>query len=174
MTQRRIGGWTAAMFVAMELTGFAQVRSSDSNIIEVITRATAQSQTFREMVETVNASDALVYVEQGICGHGVRACFTNVTKAGATRILWLRVDIRKNDVELIASIGHELRHAIEVIGNETVTSNAALHTFYQREGIVRGSGAFETAAAVKAGQLVRQEMQRGNAKRTPCRLSTCD
>ena len=58
------------------------MRSSDSQIVEVITRATAQSQTFREMVETVNASDALVYVEQGICGHGVRACFTDVTRAG--------------------------------------------------------------------------------------------
>jgi hypothetical protein len=161
----RIAAQVVALVVAMELSAFAQVRSTDPRILELIARATMQSQAFREIRQTVDASDAIVYVERGHCSHGVRACFTSVTKAGTTRILWLRVDIRKDDIELIASIAHELRHTIEVIGNETVTSNAALHTFYQREGFVRGSGAFETAAAVEAGHVVRQEIQRFRAKR---------
>ncbi len=41
-------GWTAAMLVVMQLPVFAELRSSDSRIIEQIAHATGQSQTFRQ------------------------------------------------------------------------------------------------------------------------------
>ena len=136
----------------------ARIRSSNPGIVALVARATEQSRTFREMVAAIGASDGIVYVERGTCGHGVRACFRGVTKAGANRVLWLWVDIRKTDEELIASIGHELRHAIEVLGNPRVTSNASMYIFYLREGFVGTAGAFETRAAIDAGLAVKADL----------------
>ena len=101
-------------------TGGPHVRSSNPAIRALIVQATEQSATFRRMVETINASDSVVYVQEGTCGRGARACFTDVTIAGARRFLWVKVDIRKADWDVMASIGHELRHAIEVVSAPTV------------------------------------------------------
>ncbi len=140
-------------------TDSSHVRSSSPAIRALIVQAAEQSATFRGMVETINASDSVVYVEHGTCGRGMRACFMDVTIAGAHRYLWVKIDDRKADCDLMASIGHELRHTIEVLGTTRVTSSATMFVFYLREGSMGTSGAFETAAAVKAGDAVYAEMK---------------
>jgi hypothetical protein len=135
------------------------VRSSNPAIRALIVRATEQSATFRRMVETITASESVVYVEYGTCRHYVKACLVNVTGTGAHRILWVKIDDRKTDRDAMASIGHELRHTIEVLGERAVTSGAAMYLFYRREGSMGTTGAFETAAAIKAGDTVRAEMK---------------
>ncbi len=160
---KRGAGWAGMLILAMSVTASAQgsVRSSHSGLTALIARATSQSQTFKALSNAVNASDGIVYIEPGICGHGVAACLTHVTAGGGNRILWVRVGALKNETDLIASIGHELRHALEVLGEPAITSNAAMHLFYLRRGLDRRSGAFETAAAVEAGRMVRAEIQKG-------------
>ena len=59
----------------------------------------------------------------------------------------------------MGSIGHELQHAIEVLGNSKVIDTKALYFFYERIGIRRGN-TFETAAAIQAGNHVRAELRR--------------
>jgi hypothetical protein len=142
------------------LTVSPHVRSSNPEIGTLIVLATEQSATFRGMVETINASGSLVYVEKGACGSRVRACLIDVTLAGAYRILWVKVDTRKADWDLMGSIGHELRHSIEVLGALAVTSRAAMYFFYTREGSIGSSGAFETTAAIHAGMAVRDEVRK--------------
>lgn len=140
----------------------ARVRSVNPAIVALIAQAIAQSATFRTMVETINASDGLVYVEQGRCGHGVRACLVHrVIVTGSRRMLFVRLDFQKLDQQLIGSIGHELRHAIEVLGDPHITSAGAMFFFYQREGFngTSGTRAFETKAAVEAGDAVRGEVR---------------
>jgi hypothetical protein len=140
-------------------TGSPHVRSSNLAIRALIVQATGQSATFRSMVETIDASESVVYVEEGTCGRGARACFTDVTVAGAHRFLWVKVDVRKANLDLMASIGHELQHAIEVVNAPAVTSGATMFVFYLREGSLRPTGAFETVAAVKAGDAVHAEVK---------------
>jgi hypothetical protein len=141
------------------------VRSSNSSLIALIARATEQSATFRGMVDTINASDGIVYVEAGRCRYS-RACLTGVSTAGVFRMLWVTIDTRRVDSELIASIGHELQHAIEILNNPDVRSTAAMYIFYSRfaERVGTGRGAFETAAATKAGNAVRTEIQAFESK----------
>ena len=57
----------------------------------------------------------------------------------------------------MAAIGHELRHAVEVLSDPAVTNDRAIYFFYDREGPT-GSGRFETAAAVRAGLEVWAEV----------------
>ena len=61
---------------------------------------------------------------------------------------------------VMASIGHELRHAIEVIDDPSVTNSSTMFFLYQRIGS-QGTeqGAMETPAAVAAGDAVRSEVR---------------
>ena len=74
--------------------------------------------TFGELVETVNATDGIVYVKEGICGRGARACLKHqVIIAGPNRVLHILVDPHRPDWDLMGALGHELRHAIEVLSD---------------------------------------------------------
>src|SRR5262249_47848815 len=115
------------------------------------------------IIETIDASDSIVFVEEGDCGHGVRACFVTVTAAATYRYMRVIVDTRKADWDLMGSIGHELRHTIEVIGAPQVRDNASKYFFYEQIGTHgTASGARETQAAVAAGDTVRAEVRQFN------------
>jgi hypothetical protein len=111
------------------------------------------------LVAAVNASDSYVFVIVGRCGHGVRACFVSVNSVGAYRYLLVRVDATQRDRELIVSIAHELRHTIEVIDATWVRSAADKFFFYERTARHMSGHAFETIAAMDAGNAVRSEDQ---------------
>ena len=149
---------------SMDAPSVPRVRSGNVSIAALISRATEQSKTFRGLMETINASDGIVYVIEGKCGHGVRACLVTVSKEGPTRFLWVRVDTHKADVDLMASMGHELRHTIEVLSEPRVTSGAAMYLFYSGVGSQDVDRAFETTAAVDAGNLVRTEVRSYRAR----------
>ena len=66
-----------------------------------------------------------------------------------------------NEWDLMGLIGHELQHAIEVLGDRTVTSNAAMFFFYRRIGKPHPKHfAFETDAAIALGEAVRTEARK--------------
>lgn len=60
----------------------------------------------------------------------------------------------------MGSIGHELRHTIEVLSNPKVTDNATMYFFYDRIATRATNSAFETAAATDAGNAVCAEVQK--------------
>ena len=61
----------------------------------------------------------------------------------------------------MASIGHELQHAIEVLGEKRLRSGAAIYHFCRgsRSGYMIGD-TFETDAAIAAGNAVRSEVNK--------------
>ena len=65
-----------------DFNGMSRVRSSSASILALIGQAAERSETFRRLVETIDASDGIVYVEEGTCGRGVRACFVAVSESG--------------------------------------------------------------------------------------------
>ena len=135
------------------------VRSTDVTVAGLIETAGRESPTFRSMVESIRAAKGIVYVIPGKCGHGVRSCLVDVLPAGGRRILRVKVDVRKPDPELMASIGHELRHALEVLSDPSINSGNAMFHFYQRTATMGAGRAFETTAAVLAGDTVGQEIR---------------
>jgi hypothetical protein len=134
------------------------VRSGSPAIVAAIRDATERSATFRRLVDTIDASDGLVYIEDGHCGHGVRACLLlSVTIAGPSRLLRIVVDLRKADRALVGSLGHELQHAVEVLSDAGITNNRRIYFFFQRLGLTE-AGTFETPAAMRAGDDVLDEV----------------
>jgi len=142
------------------------VRSEDPTVTRLIFRASEGSAMFHQMLDEVDANKGIVYVERGRCRHGGPACMAmTVTLAGPYRILRIVVDPRQADCDraLMASIGHELWHAIEVLREPSLTSYDAIFHFYYRDGrrkehAVSGGG-FETPAAINAGHTVLRQLR---------------
>ena len=144
----------------------ARVRGSTQRLVAAMSDAAAGSQTFRGLVEEIGRTDGIVYVMEGQCQHGVRACLVlSMTVMGANRVLWILIDPRKVDRDLMGSIGHELQHALEVLSHSSIRSGSAMTLLYKKEGSKEGDH-FETDAAIKAGNAVRAELRKGAAAGT--------
>jgi hypothetical protein len=137
-----------------------RVRTANVKFVALIQMAAERSETFRTLVAAIDASNDIVYIEEGLCRHGVRACLIAVTATGKQRILRIRVSARAADIAVMATIGHELQHAIEVIGNPRVNSTEAMQQFYLRIGSRGLTSAIETREAVEAGRKVTDELRK--------------
>jgi hypothetical protein len=145
---------------ADEAFTMARVRSANPLLATLIRVGVERSSTLRRLIQTIDATDGLVYVEDGKCGHGVRACLvTTMRLAGPHRLLFVLVDARGSERDLIASLGHELRHAVEVLSIPGMKSYSDMYYFYTRHES-NGNGSFETQAAIDAGNAVRAEIAR--------------
>jgi hypothetical protein len=138
----------------------ARVRTQDLDLSALIRQATDRSPTFRGIVDAIQASDGIVYVQRDRCRHHVRSCLVLwMGFAGPQRVLRVNVAGGKNDVETMASIAHELRHALEVLSEPGVRSSDGMYQLYTRNHAWRGE-TFETAAAIDAGNAVYKELKR--------------
>ena len=144
--------------VAQEGSRVSRVRSSSSAVLTALDSGLKYSRILRELVDTIDATDGIVYVDEGTCGHSVRACLLlDVTKAGPHRVLRIRIDLRKaQGCALVGVIAHELYHAIEVLRDPGVRSSHEMFSLFDRLG-VRAGDRFETAEAVRAGVNVGRE-----------------
>lgn len=147
----------------------AHLRPTTPAVASLIGRAIEASATFRRIVETIEASDTYVYVMEGECGHGVRACFLGITTAGPRRIMRVTValDARRQDWYVMGSIGHELYHTIEAIQDPSVRSTEAQYFLYERIGFKGTTHSRETTAAQDAGNAVRAEIRRFSRSARP-------
>lgn len=160
LTVPRVSG--AADAPVADTSHVSHVRSASPALLGIIQQATERSATFRGLVEKIDASDSLVFVSEGRCGHGVRACFASVTSSPTSRYMFVLVDTRKADWDLMGSIGHELRHTLEVIAQPGIRDDVAKYFFYEQIGSHGASGARETPAAIEAGNTVRSEVRTFN------------
>jgi hypothetical protein len=136
----------------------SRVRGATQRIVSVLMDGAARSETFRGLITTIGTTDGRVYIAEGRCGQRVRACFLHmVTITGANRLLRIVVDPRHSDEDLIASVGHELQHVVEVLSNRSLRSAAAIRLFYS--ALCRLClGWQDTEAARLAGNAVRNEL----------------
>jgi hypothetical protein len=118
----------------------------------------SRSPTFRKLVDAIDASNGIVYVEHGVCRRGARGCLLgSLVVAGPSRIL--RVVIQKTQLEdeLVVSLGHELQHAAEVLGEPTVRTAAEMRWLFRDIGVQDG-GMFETNEAIRVGHAISREL----------------
>ena len=107
----------------------------------------------------IDATDGLVYVMAGRCGQGVRACLhMSLELSGENRLLRILVNPRRAPgCELIASIGHELQHALEALSNPNVRTSFGLSSFFHQIGPEGSPRMFETPEAIEVGLAVAKE-----------------
>ena len=145
---------------------FPRVRGGTPSVSETISLAAERSPTFQSLVTTIEGTDGIVYVHRGQCGRQVLSCMLlAITKAGDYRMLHIKVDERRKGHDLMVSIAHELRHAIELLSQPTVVDRHSAHNFYHG-GPSRGDGySFETQAAIEAELIVDRELREWSRRR---------
>jgi hypothetical protein len=140
----------------------ARVRSSSPFIRELVTRAEHESPTFRGLVATIEESNGIVYIENGRCRHGVHACLLlSVISTGGFRFLRIVVNAdgqERSINDFTGTLGHELRHAIEVLSEPRVSSGEGMFSLYLTLSGRSGGEAFETTDAIEAGHQVAREL----------------
>lgn len=137
------------------------VRSSNARIRAAIEEGRERSATFRDLVERLEGSSVILYVERGRCPcPKARSCLAFVTTTGGVRYVRAHVNLQQSQPRLIEEIGHELHHAWEVAEADQVTTRKAFARFY---ATLAGSGChsqrcFETSRALLVERTVRREM----------------
>jgi hypothetical protein len=149
----------------------ARVRSTNGPTLQLIQEGAERSATFRTLVDGINHSDGIVYVERGICAFGrVNGCvlpFIAATQGHRyIRILVTPDTYRVSHDHLLALIAHELQHAHEVIEHANVIDVATMEEMYRRIGTpLTGHSGYETSEARSAGDTVLGELSAKHVSR---------
>ena len=162
------GFWVALILPWLTLTVNAQVppdwqvRSSHPTFSRLLAEGYARSGTFRGLIVRLNESDVVVYVEPQLAPRfGLRGyLMSEVVIGGAKRFLRIRLYPFGNENTLIARLGHELQHAVEVAEAPAVRDAETFSEHFVRIGRVNcGKTCYETVAAGQMQRAVAKELR---------------
>ena len=139
------------------------VRAADQAMAEVITSGLKRSGTFAHLVLALNKSDVIVYIETGrVLPTSIVGRLLLAAGPAGSRYLRIQVSGHPGSNDMIALVGHELRHALEVAESPQVRDEAGLIALYERIGHPTSTGAmhqYDTHAAQDAGRRVKAELK---------------
>jgi hypothetical protein len=139
-----------------------RVRTTDRHILSLLMQGTQRSGTFASLVEAISQTDVIVYIESVIhLPPSLSGRLLLLPRAAGQR--YLRIQVSTHGVavnDLISTIGHELRHALEVAASPDVLDQKGLERLYQQIGRAStGVHSYDTTAAEVTGRLVRAELE---------------
>lgn len=151
----------------------ARIRTLDPVLQSALDQGLSLSPTFVALVAHVQRTDVIVYLAQGSCpGRRVLGCFGSVTRHGTSRyvrinLVLLRLaeptPLEQSVHRLVAQIGHELQHVIEIADDPSIIDGPSLERAYARAKAYRNSdGNYETDAALQVGDVVFKEVTRAH------------
>ncbi len=159
--------------VVMSSSAFAaspaepHLRPQDDRLRQLLRDGTARSTTLKSLVDRIEASQVIVYIAiNPQMKSSLSGMLTWMTRAGNYRYLRASIDPGLSPSLMIATIAHELQHAVEVIEDEAVNDEKSLVALYQRIGQQNGTSSptrWETIAAQRTGLQVRRELIEGPA-----------
>jgi len=148
-------------------TPLSRVRGVDGRAAALIDEARWRSGTFQRMVDDVADSDLIVYVSRTPLDGTVRGALRFVG-AGANGGRYLLIELNDelgDDFDApsdrlagIATLAHELQHALEVAGATDVQDLESFQAFYGELGTKSRPDLVDTQAAQLAGAQVYFEM----------------
>jgi hypothetical protein len=135
------------------------VRPTSSLGRELIETGMARSATFQRLVHRIEASDVIVYVqlEPGL-PTGIGGVLEFMGVGGDVRFLRITIGRQFHRPMLVALLGHELQHAVEVADAPGVRSPIQLEALYRNIGHPVGHHRYDSVAARFAGRTVREEL----------------
>ena len=142
--------------------GGARIRPQDPRSTQLLRDGIARSGTFRALVDRLEASNVFVYVQVSpFIKSTLAGQLTWMTQAGPYRYLRATLSPEQTVDQSIASLAHELQHAVEVLDDELVVDERSLVALYKRIGHPSSAAVasgWETIAAQQAGFQVRREL----------------
>jgi hypothetical protein len=145
----------------------ARVRPQDARLADLLRNGAARSATLRAIVNRLEAGNLFVYVSLSPnMRTGLAGKLTWMSKSGAFRYVRVMISPEQNTEQMIATLAHELQHAVEVSDEDSVIDQRSLIGLYTRIGRPSTSGVtggFETLAAQEIGMRVRRELNASTA-----------
>jgi len=129
----------------------------------LIDDAARRSPAIREWIDRLQDLDVTVYVRgKAFARVDLEGRVALLSMAGAHRYLVIELACNRSQLSQMATLGHELFHAIEIAEEPSVVSTSTLADFYARIGVKTedsgGIRTFETEAAAEAGLLARRQL----------------
>jgi hypothetical protein len=115
------------------------------------------SPTFAGMVNRIERSDLIVYVQFGSLRPGVEGATQLVGSSAGTRYVLVTIRPMATVIDLLGRLGHELQHVTEIAEARDVHDDAGMSVLFRRIGWSAGSGRWETDAAILHGRRVLRE-----------------
>jgi hypothetical protein len=144
------------------------VRAMDAYSTQLLADGARRSATFADLIVDVERSRVIVYIsaEQTLVLYGSLAFM-----ADTDMVTYLRVHVRRPpwpEQPPIATLAHELRHALEVAAApQRVTDARAMKAFYAKIGFRVGIDAMDSDAARATEVQVQRELAHELARQLP-------
>jgi hypothetical protein len=141
---------------------FRHVRSLSSDARELLAMGGARSVLIRSLLDRLEASDLVVYVDVRWFSDTRMGQLAFVASAPGVRYVAIHIACGRTALDQLAALAHELRHAVEVADAAAVVDLRSFGDLYAHIGIDVGSDRtkrqFETDAAVDAGRYAKGEL----------------
>jgi hypothetical protein len=139
-----------------------RIRTTERRIRALMEEGLRHSPSLRALVARLAAADVVVYLECGRLPARLDGQLTFVSAAGGLRYVLVQLAWDRPTTRKIATLGHELQHAVEIAERPAIVDRASLAHAYSEFGFVRNSSdharSFDTVAAVDAGRQVWREL----------------
>lgn len=145
---------------AFVLSPASRVRCLDREARRLLEAAMATSPTIVRMVTDLQSTDLIVGIETEVLKkRGLKGDARLTAASAAVRHVRIRIGLPGNQSSLIAVLGHELRHAVEIASAPDIRDVATQRAHYLRIGYQPvGRGYYETEAALETGRQVSAEV----------------
>jgi hypothetical protein len=133
----------------------------------VVVDAVQQSDIIRELVETLETLDVTVYIRtRPFRQLNLDGRIALLSVVGGHRYLVIELSCTRSTLTQMATLGHELFHAVEIAREPSVVDARTLAALYEHIGMETGGGSagqrmFETGSAINAGQRARKQLVKG-------------
>lgn len=151
----------AADPAAVDPPGGPRLRPRDARTASWLDEGRARSPRLRELADTLSRGDLIVYiVADAHLPRHLDGGLTWQATAGGFRYVRVSLNPRLPRTQAIATLAHELQHALEVLEAPEVVCPLSLLHYFRRIGTSRGRDghAWDTDAALDMGRDVRRDL----------------
>ena len=149
--------------LAGQAASVRHVRASEPKIAALIEDGLARSATFRRLVESLDRSDVIVYIDPKLTRQSLGAYLAhNIVVSGGVRYLHIAIDTHGAESRIVPLLAHELQHAVEVATEPGVRDPRSVEQLFERLAIQFGCGGTsctETQAAKDVEAAVSTEFR---------------
>jgi hypothetical protein len=141
--------------------GGPRVRPYDGRSAALFLEGMRRSETFRALVDQIEARDVIVYLQmEPSLDDSLAGMLTWLTATPHFRYVRVSLNPALNTETVIAVLGHELQHALEVATEPSIIDADSLSGFYERTGIRMSThdNGWDTVAARTKGREVRRDL----------------
>jgi hypothetical protein len=152
-----------AVAIVQEAVAPAPHVRGENGMQRLIDEAARRSPAIQEWINRLQQLDVVVYVRARVFAQvDLEGRVALLSTAGSRRYLMIELACGRSELAQMATLGHELFHAIEIAEAPSVVSPETLADLYSRIGTKtgddRGVRTFETEAAAAAGLRARRQL----------------